>query len=369
MGRASWQHNSKEADETLSRWQSKAEAEENAPAICYSRCALLQQKDKITENEDSPWFSPGHLRCEERAVVATYAKEDSNTRPRAASDLPVRSKPTTIKLSGVPVDYNRTGFCEKLAEHGFGYAIDFLYLPLASSESSAALGRNAGHAFVNLRTKDAYRDFMATFNGVPASTCLHGIGSSDKPCMVSLSDVQGREANLRQLCTPSNLKKWAKYEGNAPLFLDDYGQRMALEAPRHAGGYNNGDSQHAPAPRARAVSDSCQSMKADSPAFIPQASSPAFVSQVTDASTMASPSMGTAESPEFVPKSGGSALASPSMGPADAPEFVPKLNSKEMSSPSLRAEAKEFVPGPPGMSLPDAATEADFVVDLLEERS
>jgi len=244
-----------------------------------------------------------------------------------------------VKLRNIPVEYSRTGLCEDLARLGFGYAIDFLYLPIDGST-----GRNEGHAFVNVRSQDAYRDFKQTFEGVKAATCLPAY-ESDAICEVDIAEVQGRDANMQKLCTTDNLAKWTKNDEWQPLFLDDYGNKMPLVAassPR-ANGLNGKQAS----PRQRSNSEQWprgENFQA-SPKFTHKAS-PTLKAQ-------RSPQMKAGQSPQM--------KASPVLR-AQAKEFTPSLNAAEHKadepavlasslradaavwSPSLRADASEFVP-------------------------
>lgn len=178
--------------------------------------------------------------------------------------------------------------------------------------------RNLGYAFLNLRSKDTHRDFSQAFQDVPASSCFPGCKSS-KVCEVALSECQGREANMRNLCTSSNISKWLLHDEWSPIFLDDYGKKMQLEVWK--------DDDHAP--RFRSASAQC------SPVFKPQAS-PVLKPQGAP-NGKSSPTL-RAEAKVFSPPLR-----------ADAATFLPPpvVNAKVMSpqmSPSLRAEASEFVP-------------------------
>jgi len=273
--------------------------------ICYSRCQLLQCKPTDGAPSDS-----GSLHCIAREQLEDVRAE--HVRPRAASADPARrSKPKTVILKNIPTEYTRMRLCEKLAEHGFGYAIDFLYLPIDSSS-----GHNLGQAFVNVRTKEMFHDFIRVFQDIPASTCLPDFPSTDV-CQVSVAEVQGREANMQSLFTSSNLRKWAKHEDWQPLFLDDYGMKIPFSEWQCSD--DNGKMQ----PWQR-----CASAKS-SPVLAPHQSpvlKPMFVT-----------SQMKAETPEFVPQC----------------ERVLRL----LGSPSLNPEAAEFVPSviamPPALDLGD----------------
>mmetsp|Transcript_123523 Transcript_123523/g.349191 ORF Transcript_123523/g.349191 Transcript_123523/m.349191 type:complete len:307 (-) Transcript_123523:105-1025(-) len=274
---------------------------ESSAEFRYGRCELLQLKPNDSTFSPSPWAS-GSLYCASRQQLASVMAEPA--RLRAASADPIaRNKPTTVMLSNIPVEYTRTRFCEKLAEHGFGYAVDFLYLPIDSST-----GRNVGHAFINLRTKDAFHHFLQTFQHVPARTCLPDFPSATT-CHVKTADVQGREANMRNLLTASNLSKWANHEDWQPLFLDDYGTKIPFSQWQCSDG--QGKQRR------------CASAK-NSPILAPQ------------------------QSPVLKPQPNNSQMK------ASSPEFVPqKYMPNKFASPTMRAEAKEFVPSMTVM-LPEA---------------
>lgn len=286
-------------DTNAGEWVTKVA--ESAPEICISRYALLQlspncgtsfNKEAITSLESSPWKS-GSLYCMPVDQISEVKAQPA--RPRAASaDRAKPSKPNTLQLKNIPFEYTRTGLCEELAAHGFGYAIDFLYLPINAS------GKNVGHAFVNLRTKDTAREFIETLQGVPARDCLPAF-SSGKVCQVCLAEVQGRDANMYKLATAPNIARWLKHEDWQPLFLDDYGARIPISE------WTNNDGS--------GMQRRCTSAK-NTPLLAPQ------------------------RSPVLKPRSDWGLQAS-------APEFVPQFETVLnflASSPELNPDAKEFVP-------------------------
>jgi hypothetical protein len=280
-----------------SQWTAKEDGNQPGKECCYSRCALLQLSPNCGTKEvvskslgSSPWFS-GSLYCLPVAEVSDDSSQP--VRPRAASDERAKpSKPNTLVLKNIPVEYTRTGLCEELAKHGFGYAIDFLYLPI-----KASTGQNVGHCFVNLRTKEVTRDFIDTFQGVQTSECLPAFPTT-KVCQVCIAEVQGREANMKKCATASNLKKWEKHEDWQPLFLDDYGARIPMS-----------------------------DWKCTNEQGRPE----------RPASTKNSPALAPSQTPEMRPSSGMQ---------ASAPEFVPQMDSCYSVSPLLqmRPDAEEFVP-------------------------
>lgn len=291
-----------------------ASQKDAAPDVSYTRCALLQLNPHFMavsgskSRKEPP--SPGSLHC----VSMDKLGESAPSRPRAASDSAhpaVRHKATTVVLHNIPTEYSRTGLCEELAAQGFGYAIDFLYLPINGST-----GLNEGHALVNVRSKDAYRDFKQAFDGVPAKTCLPAY-QSQEVCKVATAEVQGRDANRQKLCTASNLKKWNNHDDWQPLFLDDYGCKMLLVQ-------SNGDENGGYKQRERSTSE----YKA-SPVLKPQKSPP----------TKASPSL-RPEAKEFSP----STAPKTKVEPATVKSSPPLRADAAVFSPSLRADANEFVP-------------------------
>lgn len=302
-----------------------------ASDVSYSRCALLQSNPHFAASNGSKAPkeppSPGSLHC----MAVDKLGEFTPARPRAASDSAgpaVRHKATTVILKNVPAEYSRTALCEEVATLGFGYAIDFLYLPIDS-----ATGHNMGHAFINVRSKDAFRDFKRAFDGVPAELCLPGF-ESDKTCEICLAEVQGRDANMLKLVTPANLKKWKSNDDWQPLFLDDYGIKMPLEKWQATNGATNGHDK----PRQRANSELTS-------AEFKHKASPVLKSQKSP-QTKASPSM-RAEAKEFSP----SAF---SLDEAEPTVLAFSLRAEAAAfSPPMRAEANEFVPT--SMMLPEPA--------------
>jgi hypothetical protein len=278
-------------------------------------------------------------------------------RPRAASDHVRPGKSTTLLLKNIPREYGRTGLCEELAANGFGYAIDFLYLPMDS-----ATGENLGHAFVNVRTKDSTRDFIATFQDAPTRDRLKAF-PGEGVLQVACSDVQGREANMRKLCTSENIKSWLGHEEWEPLFLDDFGIRIPLEpAPSAAGALD------------RRTSCDGQDFLPDRLVVPPRPRQCVSAHPTPTLAPGPSPMLGALPAPPGLPPpqepEGKGLERAPSEPSSDsttarsdeyqmkasAPEFVPRY----MSSPPMRPEAEEFVPLEPMMVLlPDAVELGD----------
>jgi len=191
--------------------------------------------------------------------------------------------PVTVVLWNIPVEYDRTSLCECLEEHDFGYAIDFLYLPI-----DAQADRNLGCATINLRTQASYKEFFEVFHGVPASSCLAAFPST-ATCEVSLAEVQGREANMQMLCTTANMKLWVNHDPWQPLFLADDGTRLVFPSPPSR---KRSDSEVSDTKD----SEKCTQMKATSNEFVPNQLNLLLSALVT------SPSL-RADAPEFVPSS------------------------------------------------------------------
>jgi len=238
-------------DSGKATWVTKAK--EPASAIRYSRSVLLQLKPQecATGSDSSPWTS-GTLYCTsaQQLAEAKPVQLQAVTAPSSEG-----SKATTVTLHNVPVKYTRMRFCEKLAEHGFGYAIDFLYLPI-----DGHTGRNLGWASVNLRTEEALHYFRCVFEGVPASNCLPDFESSGI-CHVSVAEVQGREANMQHLLASANLDEWDRHEERQPLFLDDFGTKIPLSRWRGVDGRE---------PEQRCCQQIKSQLNAETPEFVPQ---------------------------------------------------------------------------------------------------
>lgn len=299
--------------------------------VCYDRDTLLTFGIVSAAKASKEPLSPGSLHTRSADQIA------GSTRARAATDSAhpaVAHKATTVILKNVPVDYGRTALCEDLAAHGFGYAIDFIYLPV---ESGA--GFNAGNAYINVRSRDSFRDFKKCFHGVPTSTCLPAF-DSDKVCEVAIAEVQGRDAHMQILCTPANLAKWMGHDEWQPLFLDDYGTKIPLVAWKGVDAPGLG-------PRPRSSSEQEQQER-HSPKFTFKA--PPVIKDSPQ--TKASPSL-RAEAKEF----------SPSIVPGDEAEATVLASSLWAQaapfSPPLNADANEFVPS--GMMMPELVLEPALV--------
>jgi len=287
----------------------------------YSRDTLLQLKAFLMDSAAMS-KSLGHLHCVSAGKLVEIAK---TARPRAASDSAhpsVKNKSTTVMLKNIPVGYSRTGLCEELAVAGFGYAVDFLYLPIDRNT-----GLNMGHAFVNVRSRDAYRDFMKAFHKVPAQSCLPAFDSTGI-CEVSIAQTQGREANMRQLCSAVNIKSWITHDEESPLFLDDYGEKIPIT--QWQGREEEGK------PRQCASVHGSPNLKPHAP--------PVLGSEQNGVSKKSSPPL-RAEAKEFAP----------AMHPEAKCIEAAKIGEEKLVSspfcanasaypPVLRAEANEFVP-------------------------
>jgi len=286
--------------------------------ISHDRNFLLSMK--ASKNGDSKEPAPLIAwRCLPREELP---EDVQPMRPKAGTE-----DRTTIKLKNVPVEASRTSLCEELAGQGFGYSIDFLYLPVDS-----ATGNHMGYAFVNVRTKDAFRDFKKAFHEVPVKRCLPGLDSDSAEFLeVCIAEVQGRDANMHHLCTASNQLKWQFKEEWQPLFLNDYGAKIEMED------WQGPDSEPGTVRRMSAMCSPAIGPAA-SPNFKPSSPPPGLEKSdpLRAEAKPFSPGM-SAEAKEFSPGTGAEASGSPAMN-AEAKVFTP------LPSPNLRAEAEAFVP-------------------------
>lgn len=154
-------------------------------------------------------------------------------RPRALTDsklegaaalAPVSSAPTTVMLRNIPNQYSRDMLCDVLNQQGFAGRFDFVYLPIDRNSE-----RNMGYAFINFTTGEACKEFFRTFGDVLASKVLPGFKSS-KVCEVRVAEVQGQQANLEKMTSPSFFQHLADREEWQPIFFDQQGERMAIAA-------------------------------------------------------------------------------------------------------------------------------------------
>jgi len=293
----------------------------------YTRDLLLQfnctspSTRSTAADSDSPGSSPrslgsaGGLFCASLEEVQRRSSEDNEAPPDG---------PTTAILRGIPAGYTRTAFCERLAKHGFGFDVNFLYLPKHEANEE-----NAGIAYINLRTPDMYRSLVELFHKAKASECFPD-HPSELICEVSTAEIQGQEGNFEHLCKPKNFGRWQKQgEPWQPLFLDAHGARMSLATSVQDLFKSN---------RPRSVSES--ELAATSPTA--SMTTPAAILQYMQMQQMQQ--MQQIQMQQYLQMMQKQLLlqkqaeqkAKTSELSADTPEFQP--------SASLRAEAEEFVP-------------------------
>eukprot|EP00933_Yihiella_yeosuensis_P080134 TRINITY_DN93546_c0_g1_i1.p1 TRINITY_DN93546_c0_g1~~TRINITY_DN93546_c0_g1_i1.p1 ORF type:complete len:465 (-),score=112.61 TRINITY_DN93546_c0_g1_i1:91-1485(-) len=199
---------------TFSRQRSHSMNEEaDAGALAFGR--------RRANSEGSAELENGKNR-----KVSEAFSEASTAATEAASAPLQETDSTTVLLQNIPKKYSRTGLCERLAMHGFGYDIDFLYLLMGSTKAE-----NAGYAYINIKTKAACRDFFEIFDGISVGESLPDHESDEKlTCKVTIPPCQGRDAWMRKLCTNFNISTWSRQgEPWEPLFLDEDFKRMPLQ--------------------------------------------------------------------------------------------------------------------------------------------
>eukprot|EP00418_Pyrodinium_bahamense_P033695 CAMPEP_0179154716 /NCGR_PEP_ID=MMETSP0796-20121207/75316_1 /TAXON_ID=73915 /ORGANISM="Pyrodinium bahamense, Strain pbaha01" /LENGTH=467 /DNA_ID=CAMNT_0020856121 /DNA_START=38 /DNA_END=1441 /DNA_ORIENTATION=- len=164
-------------------------------------------------------------------VMSLTARAGTEARPRAWSEgagmeatASPSSAPTTVMLRNIPNQYTRDKLCKRLDQQGFADEYDFLYLPIDRNSE-----RNMGYAFINFRTVKACTEFARSFGGKLASQCLPGY-KSNKVCEVRVAEVQGQDANLEKMTSPSFFQHLAEHEEWQPIFFDKNGVRMPLAA-------------------------------------------------------------------------------------------------------------------------------------------
>eukprot|EP00747_Dinoflagellata_sp_TGD_P196290 gnl/TRDRNA2_/TRDRNA2_66189_c0_seq1.p1 gnl/TRDRNA2_/TRDRNA2_66189_c0~~gnl/TRDRNA2_/TRDRNA2_66189_c0_seq1.p1 ORF type:complete len:262 (+),score=61.78 gnl/TRDRNA2_/TRDRNA2_66189_c0_seq1:119-787(+) len=150
---------------------------------------------------------------------------------------------TTVMLRNIPNRYSRDLLVDVLNVNYQGN-FDFVYLPIDFNS-----GCNVGYAFINFSTPAARQSFMAEFHGKVAKEVLPGFGS-DKTCQVTYARVQGRDANMENLCDDKFVKKLSGRPERQPLFINDHGEAIPfierLMAKRKANklAQSTGISQH-----------------------------------------------------------------------------------------------------------------------------
>lgn len=284
------------------------DSKEHTKAASEEKCTIVKDLHKHFETAERP----GKQKTATEARIEVDEIKDPNEPVKVEpplgllSALAARSKhllvpkdsPSTVVLWNIPHEYTRTNLCERLAYYDFGYAIDFLYLPIDSKTE-----QNMGTATINLRTQAVYNEFFKVFHGVPAKDCLPNFPSTNV-CEVSFAEVQGLEANIEKLCTPDNMKHWANRDSRQPLFLQDDGTRISLTSARKRSGSSNyGSGTEEPEKPVKSTQ-----LKATSTEFVPNQLNLLLSALVP------SPVL-RAEAPEFVPSNF-------SLPEADAPEDV-----------------------------------------------
>jgi len=126
---------------------------------------------------------------------------------------------TTVMLRNIPNRYARDMLVERLNQT-FSGEYDFVYLPIDFNSKC-----NVGYAFINFRTPIACQRFIREFHGQKARSCLPGF-SSVKVCEVSYARVQGRDANMENLCDEKFIEKLNERPDWQPLFYDASGNEI-----------------------------------------------------------------------------------------------------------------------------------------------
>jgi len=126
---------------------------------------------------------------------------------------------TTVMLRNIPNRYVRDMLIEQLDKR-FKNQYDFVYLPIDFNSKC-----NVGYAFINFRTPQACELFIHLYNGVKAKACLPGF-SSVKVCEVTYARVQGRDANMENLCDDKFIEKLIERPDWQPLFFDNKGKEI-----------------------------------------------------------------------------------------------------------------------------------------------
>lgn len=126
---------------------------------------------------------------------------------------------TTVMLRNIPNRYSREMLVDQLNQK-FRGKYDFLYLPIDFNSKC-----NVGYAFINFRTPAACQRFFTEYHNKRAKVCLPGF-SSMKVCEVSHARVQGRDANMDNLCDDKFIEKLNEHVEWQPLFIDDQGREI-----------------------------------------------------------------------------------------------------------------------------------------------
>eukprot|EP00928_Gymnodinium_smaydae_P085567 TRINITY_DN69078_c0_g1_i1.p2 TRINITY_DN69078_c0_g1~~TRINITY_DN69078_c0_g1_i1.p2 ORF type:complete len:155 (-),score=12.22 TRINITY_DN69078_c0_g1_i1:61-525(-) len=107
-------------------------------------------------------------------------------RVASAPAILVRPREMTLIIRSMPCSVNEERMESVLREHGFAGSYDYLFLPVRRN------GSNLGFGVVNfMQEQDAFRfrDFLVGYR-------FPGANSTQR-CIVTLADIQGREANVR----------------------------------------------------------------------------------------------------------------------------------------------------------------------------
>jgi RNA recognition motif-containing protein len=108
----------------------------------------------------------------------------------------------TVMLRNIPNRYTEEWLVEEIDAVVSG--CDFVYLPINFNKKNT----NLGYAFVNFQTAAAAEVFMAEFEGHQ----FHRQPRSLKRAQISLANVQGKEANIKQVVdrADGSLKFWVR---------------------------------------------------------------------------------------------------------------------------------------------------------------
>eukprot|EP00747_Dinoflagellata_sp_TGD_P122996 gnl/TRDRNA2_/TRDRNA2_173726_c0_seq1.p1 gnl/TRDRNA2_/TRDRNA2_173726_c0~~gnl/TRDRNA2_/TRDRNA2_173726_c0_seq1.p1 ORF type:complete len:556 (-),score=118.39 gnl/TRDRNA2_/TRDRNA2_173726_c0_seq1:69-1568(-) len=126
---------------------------------------------------------------------------------------------TTVMLRNIPNRYTRNMLVDVLNVN-YQDQFDFVYLPIDFNS-----GCNVGYAFINFSAPAPRQLFMTEFHGKVAKVVLPGFGS-EKICQVTFARVQGRDANMDNLCDDKFMKKLNNRPDRQPLFINDEGEAI-----------------------------------------------------------------------------------------------------------------------------------------------